>query len=181
MCQGIKRQHPARISVNSGLFLSIVGFYRPQAKFAKVMLLHMSVCPKGGGEYLARYPSGQLPPRQVHPLGRYTSPRHVHPLGRYTHLGRYPPGQVHPRQVHPLGRYTPLGRYLPRACTPPTMHAGIRSTSGRYASHWNAFLLCKVFTLVIHMCCFRTLYPVLYLITVMTIPLYIGILWNCAP
>ena len=35
---------------------------------------------------------------------------------------------------------TPLGRH-PRADTPPcTVHAGIRSTSGRYASHWNAFL-----------------------------------------
>ena len=57
------------------------------------------------------------------------------------YLDRYPPdrytttpppwaGTPHP---HPptLGRYTP----------PATVHAGIRSTSGRYASHWNAFLL----------------------------------------
>ena len=41
------------------------------------------------------------------------------------YLGRYPPG-----------RYTP-----PPAGTPPAIHAGIRSTSGRYASYWNAFLL----------------------------------------
>ena len=34
------------------------------------------------------------------------------------------PGQVHPRAGTP----------------PPAMHAGIRSTSGRYASYWNAFL-----------------------------------------
>ena len=34
------------------------------------------------------------------------------------------PGQVSP------GRYTP----------PREIHAGIRSTSGRYASYWNAFL-----------------------------------------
>ena len=39
---------------------------------------------------------------------------------RGEYLGRYPPGQVHP---------------------PATVHAGIRSTSGWYASHWNAFLL----------------------------------------
>ena len=42
-------------------------------------------------------------------------------------------------------RQTPPGHppLLPSACwdTPPcTVHAGIRSTSGRYASHWNAFL-----------------------------------------
>ena len=49
-----------------------------------------------------------------------------------------PPGQTPPAQCM-LG-YTPL----PSACwdTPPcTVHAGIRSTSGRYASHWNAFFL----------------------------------------
>ena len=34
------------------------------------------------------------------------------------------------RQTSPLGRH-------PHSCT---AHAGIRSTSGRYASHWNAFL-----------------------------------------
>ena len=50
-----------------------------------------------------------------------------YPPGRYAPLGRYTP-----RQVHPLVRYTPLA----------TVHAGIRSTSGQYASHWNAFLLC---------------------------------------
>ena len=35
-----------------------------------------------------------------------------------------PPRQVHPGQVHH-----------------PALHAGIRSTSGRYAFYWNAFLL----------------------------------------
>ena len=81
-------------------------------------------------------------------------------LGRYTPLGRYPTSsrQVH-LQVHPLG--TPPGRYIPwqvypRAGTPnqvgtlpppgtppTTVHAGIRSTSGQYASTWNAFLSCS--------------------------------------
>ena len=38
----------------------------------------------------------------------------------------------HPRARHPPGR------------TPPcAVHAGIRSTSGRYASHWTAFLFQK--------------------------------------
>ena len=45
------------------------------------------------------------------------------------------PGQVPPGQVHPLGRYTP------RADAPPSaVHAEILSTSGQYASYWNAFL-----------------------------------------
>ena len=48
-----------------------------------------------------------------------------------------------PGQVHPPGRYTPppwAGTSPPDRYTPATVHAGIRSTSGWYASHWNAFL-----------------------------------------
>ena len=45
---------------------------------------------------------------------------------------------------HCILGYTPWADTpLPSACwdTPPrTVHAGIRSTSGRYSSHWNAFL-----------------------------------------
>ena len=107
-------------------FLNI--YYRPQTKFAKVMFSQVSVCPRGGVP-------GQVPP----PPGRYTpqagTPRAGTPPGRYA-----PPGRYTPRQVHPLlGRYPPAG--TPQAGTlPATVHAGIRSTSGRYASHWNAFL-----------------------------------------
>ena len=93
-------------------------FYRPQTK---VIFLHLSVILFTGestwaGTPLGRYtssPPGQVPPRQVHPLAG-TPPRQVHP-----------PGQIH----------------TPQAGTPPMVHAGIRSTSGRYASYWNAFLL----------------------------------------
>ena len=42
-----------------------------------------------------------------------------------------PPRQVSPRAGTPPGAGTP----------PPRLHAGIRSTSRRYTSHWNAFLL----------------------------------------
>ena len=42
-----------------------------------------------------------------------------------------------PDRYTPLGRYTLPARYTPRAGTPP---AGILSTSGLYASYWNAFL-----------------------------------------
>ena len=70
-----------------------------------------------------RYTPQQVPPRQVHPPSRY--PLQVHrPPWQVHFLGRYTPGQVHPPQVHPLA-----------------VHARIRSTSGRYASYWNAFLL----------------------------------------
>ena len=48
--------------------------------------------------------------------------RHLHPLGRHPHLGR------HPCPVH-AGIHTPH-----------LVHAGMQSTSGQYASHWNAFL-----------------------------------------
>ena len=51
-----------------------------------------------------------------------------HPPGRHPHLGRHSPGQ------------TP-----PRADTPCAVHAGIRPTSGRYASYWNAILLENIF------------------------------------
>ena len=75
----------------------------------------------GWGSTWAGTPQAGTPP------GR-DSPRQVPP-----HLaGTLPPGQV-----HPLGRYTPS-----RAGTPlATVHSGVRSTSGRYASHWNAFFV----------------------------------------
>ena len=46
-----------------------------------------------------------------------------------------PPWQVHlPGQVYPWAGTPPL---------PQAVHAGIRLTSGRYASYWNAFLFPK--------------------------------------
>ena len=94
--------------------------YRPQTKFSKVMFLHVSVCPQGGGVCLWSWWVWQTPPGQT-PLGKS-------PLGRppgQTPLspGRHPPGQM------------PTGRHSYYA-----VHAGMWSTSGRYASHWNAFL-----------------------------------------
>ena len=87
-------------------------YYRPQTRFAKVMFLHMSVCPQGGVSKHADTPStGRLPSRHL------------------------PPGR-HPWSDIPLRI----------ACWE------IRSTSGRYASYWNAILLqltlswCRRFT-----------------------------------
>ena len=84
------------------------------------------------------HPHGQVhPPRQVHPPG--TSPGQVHPPGRYS----LPWAGTPPMQVYPL----PSACWDTHPCPvhagihpPCTVHAGIRSTSGRYASHWNAFL-----------------------------------------
>ena len=110
------------------------------------MFLHLSVSHSvHRGEYLGRYTPGQVHPQAGTPPGRYNS-RQVHPLAGTPPAGT-PPRQVHPPgQVNPPGRYTPQGRYTPRAGTPPTVHAGIRSTSGRYASYWNAFLFTALYS-----------------------------------
>ena len=128
--------------------------YTPQ----QVHPLQQVHTPLAGTPPLQVHPPGRYPqagtPSQVHPRagtppGRYTPLWQVHPPGRYTPwagtplragtpLGRYtpqagtPPGRYTPLwQVHPLGRYTPA---------PETADPGIRSTIGRYASYWNAFL-----------------------------------------
>ena len=126
-------------------------------------------------------PLGRYTPWQVHPLTGI--PQQVHPLDRYTPsqvhpLGGTPPSQVHPqagtpsrqvhpqagtppRQVHPqAGTGTPrhlhpLGRYTPWQVHPPSsVHAGIGSTSGRYASYWNAFLLENIVCYLTNCLCF---------------------------
>ena len=97
-------------------------FYRPQTKFAKVMFLHVCVCPHGGGTWAGT------------PRTRYTPPRASTPPLR--------PGKP-PWAGTPAGtRYT-LRQVHPRAGTPSGSSAcwEIRATSGRYASYWNAFLL----------------------------------------
>ena len=58
----------------------------------------------------------------------------IHPLGRHPP----PSGQTPPRPVH-TGIHTPCPVHA--GIHPPcAVHARIRSTSKRYASHWNAFL-----------------------------------------
>ena len=67
-------------------------------------------------------------------LGRHYRGRHP--------LDRHPPGQTPPCPVH-AGIHTPLAQCMLRYTPLCTMHAGIPSTSGRYASYWNAYLLCN--------------------------------------
>ena len=99
-------------------------FYRPQTKFAKVMFLHVCVCPHGGGSTWAGTPRTRYTP----PPSRYTTPR---------------PGKPPWAGTPAAGPGTPSGRYTPRAGTPSRSSAcwEIRATSGRYASYWNVFLL----------------------------------------
>ena len=70
------------------------------------------------------------------------------PQSRHHLQSRHPPGaDTPPEQTHPPGPDTPQSRHAhtPRPDTPPEADSGIRSTSGRYASYWNAFLLLTVF------------------------------------
>ena len=81
----------------------------------------------------------------VHRGGSATPPpdRHlpgqVPPLGMHLPSGRHPPGQT------PLGRHHPSPGQTPHPCA---VHAGIWSTSGRYASYWNAILLINCLGLI---------------------------------
>ena len=77
---------------------------------------------------------------------------------RQTPRSRYPPGPDPPPEQTPPGSRPPQSRHppgsrhpLPREQTPPPgADSGIRSTSGRYASYWNAFLfhICNMFKLL---------------------------------
>ena len=125
------RRKQLKIAFSRKFTLALAGFffYRPKRSFGQGNIF-TPVCHsvhRGGGGV----------PDQVHPPGtRYTPPGPGTPPGtRYNPppRTRYTP----PDQVHPPGtRYTPQARYTP----PRAANSGIRSTIGRYASYWNAFL-----------------------------------------
>ena len=97
--------------------------YRPQRSCGKVMFLHLSVI---------LFTGGSSPP-----LGRHSDPS----PGQTPAPGKTPPGQTPPwadiaREDTPPGQTT-----TPRQTPPSPVHTGTRSTSGRYASYWNVFLL----------------------------------------
>ena len=106
---------------------------------AKVMFLQVCVCPQWGGGCLPQCMLGcQTPPTRQTPPGP----------------GRTPPGPGRPPRDQPHtprpGRPPQTKQTPPRdqADTPPDQadppreaDSSIRSTSGRYASYWNAFLL----------------------------------------
>ena len=96
---------------------------------AKVMFLHVSVILFTGGVS----GQGELPQAGRTPwAGRNPPPDQADPPKPPPRPGR--PPQI--RQTPPPGRHPPRpGRHPPREA-----ESGIRSTSGRYASYWNAFL-----------------------------------------
>ena len=68
-----------------------------------------------------------------------------HPPGAGTPLGLDPPGIPPSRSRHPPGtRHPPPGTRPPRTRHPPADGYGC----GRYASYWNAFLLCTYVALI---------------------------------
>ena len=79
-------------------------YYRPQTKFAKVMFLHLSVILFTGGvsasvhagihTLLGRHTPGQTPLGQTHPWSRHPPPAHT--PGQSPPPGQTPPGQTPP-------------------------------------------------------------------------------------
>ena len=109
------------------------------------MFLHLSVILFTGGCLPRGYFAqgvGFLPRRDVCP-GRGVCPGG----GRHSSQADTPPGQT-PRADPSPGRHllcpVHAGIHLP----PCTVHAGIQSTSGRYVSYWNAYLLLNYFNVV---------------------------------
>ena len=113
---------------------------------AKVMFLQVCVCPQGGGCLPQCMLGCQTPPDQADPPGPWDqtdTPRDQ---------ADTPPGQA---DTPPgPGRHPPQDQADPpldQADTPPPpdqadpppdqADSSIRSTSGRYASYWNTFLL----------------------------------------
>ena len=117
------------------------------------MVLQASVIlSTGGGVCLsACWDTHPLPPEQTPPWEQ-TPPGSRHPSG-----SSHPPGSRHPQSRHPPEQ-TPLTEQTPPNffaffCTHPPSQweadSGIRSTSGGYASYWNAFLFLFAFISII--------------------------------
>ena len=124
------------------------------------MFSQVFVCPRGGGglpHCMLGYTPRQVHPRASTPSWTGTSPGQVHrPVQIHPPRQVQPPGKTPPPSQCMLG-YTPFcpvhaGIHTPRLCA---MHAWIRSTSGPYAFHWNAFLFSITFktnVLIIYLC-----------------------------
>ena len=111
-----------------------ISFYRPQRSCGHgnifTPVCH-SFCSRGGGGGLSQCMLGYHPP--THPGSRTPGTTHI-PLPT-------PPGVDNPPGTTHIPSPPPRSRQPPRDQTPPReADSGIRSTSGRYASYWNAFL-----------------------------------------
>ena len=110
----------------------MVNYFCPQMKFGARLCFYTCLwfCSESGGM------SGQVPtPGQVHPQQVHSPPGQVHP-GRYTPQAGTPQAGTPPAGTPPQAG-TPPGLVHP----PGQVHTPLPSTSGRYASYWNAFLL----------------------------------------
>ena len=123
----IKYSNHDIIGIASNLFWNSKHHYRPQRSWAKVIFSQACVCPQRG---LPQCMLGYTPPPQEQ---EQTPPMEADTPWRQT-----PPGaDTPPRSRHPPGADTPPPRSRP---PPGAADSSIRSTSGRYASYWNAFL-----------------------------------------
>ena len=100
---------------------------------AKVMFLQVCVCPQGGG----CLPQCMLGCHTPHPPdGEPPSPRDGEP-----------PQMENPPRMENLPQWRTPPRWRP---PPREADSSIRSTSGRYASYWNAFLyICVIYLFII--------------------------------
>ena len=110
---------------------------------AKVIFLHLSVIHsvhRGGVCFSACWDN--TPPGADTPLEQTPSPGADPPWSR--HPRSRPPRSRHPTEQTPPEQ-TPFGADIPLGLSTPPREAdsGIRSTSGQYASYWNAFLFMK--------------------------------------
>ena len=160
MFQARRNNDKLQIQIGNRTRNSQTIFYRPQRSWAKVMFLQASVILStgGGGGSLA----GRTPPARRHPPSKET------PLAGRTPPSRETPGKETPLPLphpspqqgdpppSPRVRRTPRSGRTPQQVdpqqgdppgrqNPPT---GIRSMSGWYAYHWNAFLCKNVFALL---------------------------------
>ena len=109
---------PAATKLGQGnIFTSVCQEFCPQGGRVSASV-HAGIHSPG-----ANTPQEQTPP----PLGADTPPR-----------SRPPRADTHPRSRHPPGSRPPQSRHT--APSPWEADCSIRSTSGRYASYWNAFL-----------------------------------------
>ena len=127
-----------------GVPVNYPNFYRPQRSWAKVIFSQACVCPQGGVCLSACWdippgtspPEEQTPPDQSHPTGTDPPPQTRPPREQALPWDQTPPGADPSREQTPPRTRPPWEQTPP----PPPGNSSIRSTSGRYASYWNAFL-----------------------------------------
>ena len=115
---------------------------------AKVMFLHVCVILfTGGVSRQGEPPQWETPPGRENPPGQGDTPPSRHPPGpnppqdHPPWAGRPPPEQTPPHVTRPP---------LPGPDRPPEADSSIQSTSGRYASYWNAFSFGYYYPLLVH-------------------------------